>query len=167
MAIRKPRRKQHDAKFRASAVAILCGAGYPDDPYQLEKVATRLGVLSRTLRRWYKGENAPPPAELVTQEKRALADIFEDVARTYLNHALDADVVGDTAGNVAVTAAAISVDKMQLLRGLPTEIIGLVPQVMKALEDAGYDPVQVFNDLIAEAALRKQELSSASTLTES
>ncbi len=151
-------------EFRASAIAMLAGAGFADNKTKaVEQVATyyKGKVSTRTLFRWGNGENSPAPAKLVTEKKEELADVFERVAYKYLKHAEHEDVIDDVSGNAAVITAATAVDKMRLLRGLPTEIISILPQVVDALKGAGYDPVQVFNDIIAEAAARQQEFSAA------
>lgn len=152
--------KRYDEKFKAGAVVMLESQGYPDNVYKLQEVADHLGVPSRTLRRWWVGDKGAPAGESVQQEKRELADLFEDAARTYLRHAVQDDVVDEVSGNASMTAAAIAVDKMQLLRGLPTEIVSMIPDVVRALKAAGYDPAQVFNDLIAEAARDKAQLDA-------
>lgn len=153
-----PNGNRYDEKFKASAVAMLESQDYPRNVFKLQEVATHLGVPSRTLRRWWVGDKGAPSSESVQQEKGELADLFENAARTYLQHAVQADIVDAVSGNASMTAAAIAVDKMQLLRGLPTEIIGMLPDVIAALRDAQLDPKQVFNDIITEAARAKQEL---------
>lgn len=155
------KRKQYSDKFRAGIVAMLQSEGYPVTKGALVTVSKYCGVPSMTISRWFKATQNPAPNELVTEKKEELADLFENAARVYIRHAVTPDVVEQVAGQAAMTAAGIAVDKMQLLRGLPTAIISIIPQVVKALEAAGYDPVQVFNDLIAQAAVTEQELSTA------
>lgn len=75
-----------------------------------------------------------PTAEVQTRAAQTLDDMFEQVARAYLDRALASDVVKDTRGKDAVTTAAIAVDKMRLLRDLPTEIIEVLP-TMRRLYD--------------------------------
>lgn len=159
-AVAKAKRKQYSDKFRAGIVAMLQSEGYPEQKGALARVSAYCQVPAMTISRWFKQTNNPPPNELVTEKKEELADLFEKAARVYITHAVKDDVVDQVAGQAAMTAAGIAVDKMQLLRGLPTAIISIIPQVVKALEDAGYDPVKVFNDLIAEAATKQQELST-------
>lgn len=155
------KRKRYDDKFRASAVVMLEAAGYPANAHAVVEVAEHLHVPDRTLRRWFNGTNNPPPDDIVQQEKKDLADLFENAARIYLTHGTDPEVVAEVSGQASMTAAAIAVDKMQLLRGMPTEIISMIPDVVKALKAAGYEPAQVFNDLIAEAHREQAELSAA------
>lgn len=140
---------------------MLIAGDYPANPAKLEEVARYGKVPSRTLRRWYNREYGAPPDNIVTQQKRELADVFEDIAYKYLTHAAKDDVIEAVSGNAAVVTAATAVDKMRLLRGLPTEVIAIVPDVVSALQKAGYDPVSVFNDLIAESERRYQQRLSA------
>lgn len=109
---------------RAGAIAMLASAGFATDKtkavneiYKYYKGA----IPTRTLFRWGNGENNPAPAKLVTEKKEELADVFERVARKYLVHAENQDVIDDVSGNAAVVTAATAVDKMRLLRGEPTE----------------------------------------------
>lgn len=151
----KERRKYTD-EFKAGCVAMLIGSGYPDNPYKLKEVARYNDVEHRTLRRWWKQESGAPPAELVTQQKTALADVFEAVAYKYLEQALDEDVISESSGKDAVVTAATAVDKMRLLRGLPTEIVQLLPDVVAAIESLGMTPADVFNGIIQRAAQQQQ-----------
>ena len=130
---------------------MLQGAGYPANPYKLEEVATYLKMPSRTLRRWFNGEAGAPLTQTVTLSKKDLASMFEDLAYKMLEFAGDPDVIDDMSGKDAVMSAAIAVDKMRLLQGLPTEIIVIMPQLMDALHQAGLDPVETFQKLIARA----------------
>lgn len=149
--------KTYTAKFKADCIAFLIGAGYPDNPYKLEETAKYVGVPSRTLRRWFNGENGTPPADVVTQQKTDLAALFERVSERYLEHALDDDVIEEMSGKDAVIAAATATDKMRLLRGLPTEIIEVVPQLVAALKEAGLDPVATFNQMLQKAHERTEQ----------
>lgn len=86
-------------------------------------------------------------------EKKAAQTLdcyFEQVAWRMLEHALKDDVLGKMDGRAAVTSAAIAVDKMQLLRGLPTEIVAVLPQVLKAIEQRGLSAGDVFEAMLAE-----------------
>lgn len=144
--------------FRANAIIMLIGAGFEKDKTKAVNEVYKYysgKVAKRTLFRWGNGENNPAPAELVTEKKEALADLFENAARIYLAHGIEPDVVSEVSGQASMTAAAIAVDKMQLLRGLPTEIIGLLPEVLAALKVLGQDPADVFNRIIQRAAAQQ------------
>lgn len=131
---------------------MLAASGYPERKGALHEVAQHVGAPDMTISRWFKAQQNPPPNELVTEKKEELADIFENAARVYLQHAVDPDVVDAVPGQAAMTSAAIAVDKMQLLRGLPTEIVGMLPEVLAALKVLGQEPADVFNRIIQRAA---------------
>ena len=147
-------------KFKAGAVALLESQGYPDKPDALKKVQKHLGgkPATRTLMRWFHGEHGAPDDKLVKREKKELADVFEEVAYSYLTRASDQDAIDDTRGKDAVMTAAIAVDKMRLLRGLPTEIIVLVPGFTEAIKKLGRDPEQFMRSTIERAGLGEQYL---------
>lgn len=145
------KRKSYDDKFRTSAVVMLTAAGYPNTEGALSRVATELRVPARTLSRWFNGEQNPPPDQMVKDKKEELADTFEVIARKYLKHAGRKDVIEEVSGNAAVIAAATATDKMRLLRGLPTEIVQMLPDVLSALERLGQKPSDVFASIIQRA----------------
>jgi hypothetical protein len=145
------RRKVYDDKFRTSAVIMLEAAGYPKQEGALTRTAAELGIPYRTLSRWFNKEQNPPPDYLVREKRGELADVFEDIAYKYLTHASKDDVVEETQGKDAIIAAATATDKMRLLRGLPTEIVALMPEVISAINKMGKDPVTIFNDIIRRA----------------
>lgn len=146
------KRRRYDDKFRASAVVMLEAAGYPDKSGALSQVGGHLSVPISTLRGWFTEQHNSPPAELRNEKKAELADVFERVAYKYLTHAELDDVIEAVSGNAAVITAATAVDKMRLLRGLPTEIVQLLPDVLVALRKLGQEPAHVFNAIIARAA---------------
>lgn len=117
-------------------------------------------LTDRTVRNWVKefqSEGAEISVEIpkkkvgpkvteahVQAAQLELDELFENTARAYLEHANKPAVISETKGPQAVTAAAIAFDKMRLARGLPTEIIGILPEVLEALQRAGKDPYDVF-----------------------
>ncbi len=145
------KRKRYDDQFRASAVVMLEAQGYPAMKGALAIVADHLKVPAMTLSRWFRGTQNPPPNQMVNDKKEDLADVFEGIAYKYLKHASRDEVVESVSGSSAVITAATAVDKMRLLRGLPTEIVQLVPDLVEALRKAGLDPVDTFNRMIQKA----------------
>lgn len=145
------KRRRYTDEERASLVAMLTSEGYPDKKGALQKVATYAQVPHPTLHRWFTEKNNPPPSELVQEKKKDLADLFEDAARKYLERAVSEDAVDGTFGKDAVIAAATATDKMRLLRGLPTEIVALIPGVVQAIQDMGQSPAAFFNRIIQRA----------------
>lgn len=89
----------------------------------------------------------PPSPIVMTQASRALDEMFEEVARKYLRHAAKDSVIEDTKGQAAVMAAAIATDKMRLLRGLPTEIVAILPELVAVMQERGLNPVLVFQSM--------------------
>jgi hypothetical protein len=146
-----PKRKSYDDKFRASVVVMLEAAGYPNTKGALQRVADHVHVPAMTISRWFKRTNNAPPHELVTEKRGDLADLFEDAAHLYINHSVKRDVIEETKGKDAIMAAAVAVDKMRLLRGLPTEIVQLMPEFLAALERTGQQPDQFMQRVIERA----------------
>ncbi len=145
---------KYSDKFKASAVVTLQGAGYPDNPHKLKEVARSLNVHHRTLRRWFNNDTGAPSDNIVTQEKRDMSEELRKLFFKLIDHALDEDVITEMSGQQAVTSMGIVFDKMRLLMGLPTQIVGIMPDVVAALERAGEDPEQVFKRLIERANAR-------------
>lgn len=153
----------YDDKYKATTIALIRATGYPHNEYGLVEVHDDLKKKSpkgtrvpsvRTLQRWFHKQEGSPPDNVVVEQKKALAELFEEAAYKYVNHAMHEDVVSDTTGPQAMIAAGTAVDKMRLLRGLPTEIVQIIPEVVSALQAAGEDPQQVFQRLIEAANAR-------------
>lgn len=112
-------RRKYSDKEKADALAVLRSNGD-----NILKTSHETGIPITTLWNWARekhGINADIP-KLETESKEELSSIFERVARKYLAHSETELAVTSTYGNVAVMAAATATDKMQLLRGQPTEI---------------------------------------------
>lgn len=134
---------------------------------EIRQLLTLPNLTTQTVRNWCKdvqpstNDDAPKfdqnlskkrPKAIVTETEvkaadEALDDLFESTARNYLEHANKADVIKDTKGPQAVTAAAIAFDKMRIGRGLPTEIIGVVSGLMEDAQRKGFDPYKLLADL--------------------
>jgi len=156
--------------YRATAIAMMTAEGYAGDATAIKRVYDKLEgdrPNVRTLRYWFQNQHKPAPEKLVQEKKEGLAELFELAAERYVRHAMQTDVVEKSSGAGAMTAAAIAVDKMRLLRDLPTEIIGVLPVVMeayRALVAIGEDPALVFGKLVEAAAKRKIPTPSPSPL---
>lgn len=112
----KPKRRRYTDDDRATALAVLdSNAG------NLSRTSRETGISVSTLRDWRDGAH-PGLAELRNEKREALSEIWDRVARAYLERALSPQVLGDTNGQSAITAAAIATDKLQLLEGKPTEV---------------------------------------------
>lgn len=112
-------RKRYDDQFRASAVLLLEGQGYPNKPGALKSVAGHLAVSQRTLQRWWKGDSNPPPDNVVATTKKALEEELDNMVRLLIGvvvqNAEEASV------RDAVVGIGVGIDKLQLLSGKPTE----------------------------------------------
>lgn len=95
----------------------------------------------------FKKRLLPEPQE-VNEAQEALDEMFEGVARTYLEKATEEDRMAKMSGKDFVMAAAIAVDKMRLLRNLPTEIVQVLPSLVDALKANNIDPAQFFNSTL-------------------
>jgi hypothetical protein len=129
------RRPSYDDKFRASAVVMLEGAGYPDRKGALHKVAVHLGVPDRTISRWFRKENNVAPDDLVTEKRGELLDGLRDLAYELLT-AINTDIRDNGVDAVrAATALGIVIDKIQLLTGGPTENSNQTIRIQRDADD--------------------------------
>lgn len=117
------KRRVYTDKFKAGAVVMLEAAGYPENHFELQRIADSLKMPSRTLRRWFNLENGAPPDELVKQSKKDLATRLEELTHRLIDlaFAVADGAEDDTSIQQALTSVGISVDKLQLLKGEPTD----------------------------------------------
>lgn len=127
------------------------------------RAALHNGKLPKsTIWRWLQNDateqkRATPEAKQAAA--KALDEMFEQVARNYLEHANEPDVIADLDGKAAVTAAAIATDKMRLLRDLPTEIVKILPALMTAFERKGLNASDVFQSMIDKLASEENNVT--------
>lgn len=146
---------KYNDEFRANAVAMLIAENYPDRVGALTAVSEVLNVPKRTLSRWINGESNPPPDKIVTEKKGELSDEYESIARQYLVEVADPIKAKLTSSKDAIIIAATATDKMRLLRGLPTEIIEVIPQLttlMEYMKKHNHSPSEVFERMIQKYA---------------
>jgi hypothetical protein len=142
----KHNRRDYSSAEKAAALAALAanGGNYAGTARQLE-------MPEATLRKWHKngiGVNAQVQAEIPMQ-RRVLADAIEQIAWRLVDHVLVAETIAGMNGQQAMVALGIAIDKMRLLRDLPTEIVQLLPVLMSKAQARGHDPTELFNALIA------------------
>jgi hypothetical protein len=104
------------------------------------------------------------PANITAKTHEALDDMFESAARLYLNHARQEAVVKATDGTKAMTAAAIAVDKMRLLRGLPTVIVEALPVLRRLgelFEADGVEASEVFGAMLQQYEAERATIGAA------
>lgn len=146
---------KYSDELRAEAVAMLIAENYPDRVGALTAVSEALSIPKATLSRWFKGTSNPPYSKNVTKKKGELSDIYESIARQYLNEVSDPIKAKTTNAKDAVIIAATATDKMRLLRGLPTEIIEVIPQLTTLIEymkKHNHSPSEVFERMIQRYA---------------
>lgn len=113
-----------------------------------------------TVYRWAQSqpvaaESQPAKKAAADQATKALDVYFEDVARAMLAEAIKPETIGAMKGRDLVISAATAVDKMRLLRNMPTEIVALWPGFMEALSELELNPADVFNAIIDQARAEK------------
>lgn len=126
------KRPDYDDKLRASLVATLQAAGYPDKKGALTEVAKHAGVPARTLSRWYNGEQNPPPDQLVTEKRHELKDLLDTEIRALFAEMPKARP--DASYRDMGTVAGILMDKQLLLDGKATERLDHTGEVTHAIK---------------------------------
>lgn len=145
-------KRQYSDSNKASALAILDANGG-----NLSKTSRETGVPISTIKEWRDGRVNPDVTDIRNVKKIELADKLEEVANAYTDHLLRDETINKTGAKDAAVTVGTAIDKMRLLRGLPTEIIQVLPPLVSALEDAGLNPSEVFNAMLARLhADRKQ-----------
>lgn len=154
--------RQYSEHDKATAIKIVERFGGEITREALGMIRQALAAPSlnkSTVYRWVQAARLQPVASGLQPEKngidgqaldQALDEMFEEAARKYLQHALKEDVIGSTKSRDAMMNAAIAVDKMRLLRNLPTEVILVLPDLVGAIEEAGLSAGDVFNALLQE-----------------
>lgn len=157
----------YDATEKAVAVEIIRRYGGLTVE-ALAEVQKALGkkVGKTTVHSWVK---APGNSEIGTVQKNGtnseplediaalkLDQMFEKIAERYLVEAAKPSRMEDMDGKALVTAAAIAVDKMRLLRDLPTEIVTVLPSFIDALREHGFNP----SDFIHQTVKRLNDSKS-------
>jgi len=117
--VKERSRNQYSDDYRATALLLLEGQGYPDAQGALQSVADHLSIPRSTLRGWWTREHNPVPAQVRHIKKREIVDLIREEiykALESLDNTRDFASYKDT-----TTSIGILVDKLQLLEGKPTE----------------------------------------------
>lgn len=102
---------------KAAAVAMVEAEGG-----NATRAAKKLGIPYGTLKDWMNGKNmGHGAARLIPMARRELADVLEDKAHQ-LTEGLDEQKIAKAGLQATAVSLGIVVDKMQLLRGKPTNI---------------------------------------------
>jgi len=91
----------------------------------LKRVADHLGLPTRTIRRWYTGQQNPPPDKMVANVRQNVTELLDYIIEgiaVEIKRRIDDGEIQDTSMSQAMTAFGIAVDKKQLLTGQPTAI---------------------------------------------
>jgi transposase-like protein len=130
--------RQYSPSERANALALYDNIG------NLEQVSHTLGIAKSTLHGWLNDPNNQ--SNLRTAKGQELAQKFENAANLFLDLAVKKSKKAEF--NHLMTGAGIAIDKMQLLRGLPTDISANVEKVelTVVLQNALADVIDVTPD---------------------
>lgn len=77
----------------------------------------------------------------------SLDDKLERAAHKLINHALRDELLLWTSSKDAIAAAATAIQTMRLLRGMPTEILQVLPDLVEVIRRKGYDPAQAIQTM--------------------
>lgn len=141
-------------KQRAQAIRLVEGNDGVIDHDTLASVRMLLNSPSlpyKTVQRWVNDKNVNGEKIPDRYDTDPLDVLFEGVARTYIRHAETDQAKERTSGAQAMTAAAIAVDKMRLLQGLPTEIIAIAPtltELISLINARGWSASTIFGNML-------------------
>ncbi len=121
-------RRRYSDRDREEAMAALASNGN-----NVFKTAKELGIPPRTIANWAEGKSHPELANVGNGKKEELAGILEDFAYKAVDVA-DKNV-GKLNAKDAITAAAIAIDKMRLLRDQSTANISVRPDLSQLTDD--------------------------------
>jgi hypothetical protein len=110
-------KQRYSDEFRADALAALAANGG-----NLNKTALELRVPWKTLKNWASGARHPEASQMAQNKMGHLADTLERVAFLLAGDLQDAARRERANVTQVATALGIVVDKMQVLRGQPTDI---------------------------------------------
>lgn len=144
-------RRRFTDEQRAEAVVLLRSHGYPERKGALALAAKELDIDAVVLRRWALGIQNPPPDHVVREKTGDTVAKLQQVVDIYLDRAIA--TADKTSGAQAMTTAAIAMDKLRLLQGLPTQIVSVLPDFLGALRAMGIEPDEFIQRTIAKAEL--------------
>jgi hypothetical protein len=87
----------------------------------------------------------------VNQQMRAYTSRFEAIVDAYTERALDPEVIDETGARDAVVTAAVAVDKLLKMNGIPPYLISMMPDVLGAIQALGMEPEAFFTQLVSRA----------------
>lgn len=141
---------------RAMALEIVARNGGEITAVALDEIRSATGAPNlpkSTVWRWLQRDATDKKAaspEARAQAAKALDVMLEEAARRFVNHAVKDAVLNEASTREAMTAAGIAIDKMRLLRGLPTEIISILPALIQKIEEKGLRASDVFQAMMEQ-----------------
>lgn len=135
------RRKYSDREKAEALAAVKSNGG------NIFRTSHELKIPWGTLAGWVKGTSGinRGVTELREEKEEELAIICERVARKYLAQAEDPWAILLTPGNLAMTTAAIAIDKNRLLLGQPTSIVSnLTAKLQRDFPDVAPEELQQY-----------------------
>jgi hypothetical protein len=112
-----------------------------------ESMANVTGVTEK------EAPNVTPDTFPQIADDRPLDVKLEQAAHKFVNHAMRGDLLMWSSSKDAMLAAAIAIDKMRLLRDLPTEIVRILPVITRIsdkLTERGLNASDVFELMFQE-----------------
>lgn len=144
---------------KAMAVEIVRRSGGRFDSETLSTVRDALDAPNlsvSTIYGWVKSEKPETVTETRTIKKESVQEAvaqaldvkLEAAAHRFVDRAVA--VADEANAKEAMTAAAIAIDKMRLLRNLPTEIVAVLPNLLDAIDRKGLKASEVFGAMLEE-----------------
>lgn len=112
----RPRRRYSDQE-RAEAMVVLMAYGG-----NLAATATATGIPYRTLRHWAAGDRHPEAIRMAREKQQPLADRLEEVVAMLAEGMDDPAKIEKAPLNQIAVALGILIDKVRLLRAVPTGV---------------------------------------------
>lgn len=110
-------------------------------------------------------------AEEISRQRKQMAqetplDIkLERAAHKFIDHAVQDELLMWTNSKDAILAAAMAIDRMQLLRNIPPEIVSILPQLVEAYNNHGEKFVNILNKIILRLSIEFNPPNSDSIAT--
>jgi transposase-like protein len=122
--------KKYSDKQKAAAILMVEAAGYPDTLGAIDRVSKEQKIPQRTLYRWVtQGVHSSDPeaaasmAETMEETRQELVELIENTVRKALKSMAEADVRDGATYRDFAWAAAVLIDKLQVLNGQPSQHI--------------------------------------------
>lgn len=110
-------RRRYSDQERAEAMVVLTANGG-----NLAATATAIGIPYRTLRHWAAGDRHPEAIRMAREKQQPLADRLEEVVAMLAEGMDDPLKIEKAPLNQIAVALGILVDKIRLLRAVPTGV---------------------------------------------